>query len=280
MKGEFTDKVGFHKAITGDADYITEIEMIDQNPIGKSSRSNPVTYIKAYDEIRDLYAKQPMSKMRGFQPKHFSFNVDGGRCDACKGEGEQVVEMQFLADVHLTCDVCNGKRFKEEVLEVTYKTKSIHHILELSVDEAVAFFSSSKEGAAIAKAIQPLQDVGLGYIKLGQSSDTLSGGEAQRVKLASFLGKGKGAGHILFIFDEPTTGLHFHDIKKLLASFNALIEQGHSILVIEHNTDVIKSADWVIDLGPEAGDMGGSLVYNGVPKGLKEVEESYTGRYM
>jgi excinuclease ABC subunit A len=277
LKGEFADKVGFHKAITGDVESIDAIEMIDQNPIGKSSRSNPVTYIKAYDEIRDLYAKQPMAKMRGFQPKHFSFNVDGGRCDACKGEGEQIVEMQFLADVHLTCEACNGKRFKEEVLEVTYRLKSIHDVLEMSVDEAIEFFKDEK---SICKAIQPLQDVGLGYIKLGQSSDTLSGGEAQRVKLASFLGKGKGAGHILFIFDEPTTGLHFHDIKKLLTSFNALIEQGHSILVIEHNTDVIKSADWVIDLGPEAGDMGGNLVYSGEPKGLKDVKESYTGRFM
>ena len=277
LKGEFADKVGFHKAITGDVDYITQLEMIDQNPIGKSSRSNPITYIKAYDEIRDLYARQPLSKMRGFQPKHFSFNVDGGRCDACKGEGEQVVEMQFLADVHLVCDVCNGKRFKEEVLEVTYKNKGIFDVLEMSVDEAIEFFKDEKN---LSKAIQPLQDVGLGYIKLGQSSDTLSGGEAQRVKLASFLGKGKGSGHILFIFDEPTTGLHFHDIKKLLASFNALIEQGHSIIVIEHNTDVIKSADWVIDLGPEAGDEGGNLVYSGVPSGLKKVKESYTGRFM
>ncbi len=290
LKGEFADKVGFHKAITGDVEYISEIEMIDQNPIGKSSRSNPVTYIKAYDEIRDLYSRQPMSKMRGFQPKHFSFNVDGGRCDACKGEGEQVVEMQFLADVHLVCEVCNGKRFKQEVLEVTYHAKNIDDVLNMSVDEAVEFFSlpggskvgktSKDDGAIIAKAIRPLQDVGLGYIKLGQSSDTLSGGEAQRVKLASFLGKGKGAGNILFIFDEPTTGLHFHDIKKLLASFNALIEQGHSILVIEHNTDVIKSADWVIDLGPEAGDIGGSLVYSGAPNGLKDINESYTGRFL
>jgi excinuclease ABC subunit A len=277
IKGEFSDKVGFHKAITGDIESIDHIQMIDQNPIGKSSRSNPITYIKAYDEVRDLFAKQGMSKMRGFQPKHFSFNVDGGRCDACKGEGEQVVEMQFLADVHLVCDVCNGKRFKEEVLEVTYKMKSIHDILELSVDEAIEFFKDEKN---LAKAIQPLQDVGLGYIKLGQSSDTLSGGEAQRVKLASFLGKGKGAGHILFIFDEPTTGLHFHDIKKLLASFHALIEQGHSLLVIEHNTDVIKSADWVIDLGPEAGDAGGTLVYAGLPSGLKKIKESYTGKFM
>ena len=188
--------------------------------------------------------------------------------------------MQFLADVHLICDVCHGKRFKEEVLEVTYKMKNIHDVLEMSVDEAVDFFSAAKDSAGIAKAIQPLQDVGLGYIKLGQSSDTLSGGEAQRVKLASFLGKGKGAGHILFIFDEPTTGLHFHDIKKLLASFNALIEQGHSILVIEHNTDVIRSADWVIDLGPEAGDMGGNLVFSGIPSELKKVKDSYTGKFM
>jgi excinuclease ABC subunit A len=277
LKGEFAEKVGFHKAITGDIEHISQVELIDQNPIGKSSRSNPVTYIKAYDEIRDVFAKQPMAKMRGFQPKHYSFNVDGGRCDACKGEGEQVVEMQFLADVHLVCDVCHGKRFKEEVLEVTYKMKSIYDVLNMSVDEALEFFKDEKN---IAKAIQPLQDVGLGYIKLGQSSDTLSGGEAQRVKLASFLGKGKGIGHVLFIFDEPTTGLHFHDIKKLLASFNALIDQGHSILVIEHNTDVIRSADWVIDLGPEAGDKGGNLVYSGVPAGLKNVKESYTGRFM
>jgi len=280
MKGEFVDKVGFHKAITGDVDSISQIELVDQNPIGKSSRSNPITYIKAYDEIRDLFAKQPLSKMRGFQPKHFSFNVDGGRCDTCKGEGEQIVEMQFLADVHLTCEVCNGKRFKEEVLEVQFNGKSVFDVLEMSVDDAIQFFAAHKESQNIAKAIQPLQDVGLGYIKLGQSSDTLSGGEAQRVKLASFLGKGKGHGHILFIFDEPTTGLHFNDIKKLLASFNALIGQGHSILVIEHNTDVIKSADWLIDLGPEAGDAGGNLVFAGVPKDIKKVKESYTGRFL
>ena len=222
-------------------------------------------------------------------PKHFSFNVDGGRCDACKGEGEQLVEMQFLADVHLVCDVCNGKRFKEEVLEVHYKEKSIHDVLEMSVDEAIGFFGTPVEklksktaddGADVAKKIQPLSDVGLGYIKLGQSSNTLSGGEAQRVKLASFLGKGKAIGHILFIFDEPTTGLHFHDIKKLLTSFNALVEQGHSILVIEHNTDVIKSCDWVIDLGPEAGDAGGNLVFAGKPQDMKKVKESYTGKFL
>lgn len=277
LKGEFTEKVGLFKNLAGDVDYISQIEMIDQNPIGKSSRSNPITYIKAYDHIRDLYAKQPMSKTRGFQPKHFSFNVDGGRCDTCKGEGEQVVEMQFLADVHLTCESCGGKRFKEEVLEVHYKGKGIHDVLEMSVDEAIDFFVDEKP---IRTAIQPLQDVGLGYIKLGQSSDTLSGGEAQRVKLASFLGKGKGIGHVLFIFDEPTTGLHFHDIKKLLASFNALIEQGHSLIVIEHNTDVIRSADWVIDMGPEAGDEGGTMVYAGVPSGLKKIKESYTGKFL
>lgn len=288
IKGEFAEKVGLNKGVGGDIDYLSQVEMIDQNPIGKSSRSNPVTYIKAYDEIRDLFSKQPLSKMRGYQPKHFSFNVDGGRCDACKGEGEQVVEMQFLADVHLVCEVCGGKRFKQEILEVAYNGKNIYDVLEMSVDESIAFFrqesGSKKKSAAsgedVARKLQPLSDVGLGYIKLGQSSDTLSGGEAQRVKLASFLGKGSGQGHLLFIFDEPTTGLHFHDIKKLLASFNALIEQGHSIIVIEHNTDVIKSADWLIDLGPEAGDEGGNLVYAGVPEGIKKVKESFTGKYL
>jgi len=286
LKGEGVDKAGLHKAITGDVEAISQIEMVDQNPIGKSSRSNPVTYIKAYDEIREMYSKQPLSKIRGFQPKHFSFNVDGGRCDACSGEGEQIVEMQFLADVHLTCEVCGGKRFKEEVLEVTYKNKNIWDVLDMSVDDAIQFFVDEPE---VAKKIQPLSNVGLGYVKLGQSSNTLSGGEAQRVKLASFLGKparmtgsdgGKSNGNILFIFDEPTTGLHFHDIKKLLASFNALIDQGHSILVIEHNTDVIKSADWVIDLGPEAGDGGGNLVFAGNPEELKKCKESYTGNYL
>lgn len=277
LKGEFTEKAGLHKAITGDIDSISQVEMIDQNPIGKSSRSNPVTYIKAYDEIRDLFSRQPLSKLRGFQPKHFSFNVDGGRCDACKGEGEQIVEMQFLADVHLTCDVCGGKRFKEEVLEVKYRDKSIFDVLDMSVDDATDFFRDETD---VAKKIQPLHDVGLGYVKLGQSSDTLSGGEAQRVKLASFLGKGRSQGSILFIFDEPTTGLHFHDIKKLLASFNALIEQGHSIIVIEHNMDVIRSADWIIDLGPEAGSEGGSLVYAGDPAGFKKAKSSRTAVFL
>ncbi|MCR6720029.1 MAG: excinuclease ABC subunit UvrA [Chitinophagaceae bacterium] len=277
LKGEPGEKVGAHKNIVGDLDAFSQIEMVDQNPIGKSSRSNPVTYIKAYDEIRDLYARQPLSKMRGFQPKHFSFNVDGGRCDTCKGEGEQVVEMQFLADVHLVCESCGGKRFKEEVLEVKYHDKSIHDVLEMSVDEAIDFFYDEKH---LSKALQPLSDVGLGYVKLGQSSDTLSGGEAQRVKLASFLGRGRANNKILFIFDEPTTGLHFHDIQKLLTSFQALIEQGHSIVVIEHNTDVIRSADWLIDLGPEAGDEGGNLVYAGPPAGIKKEKSSYTGKFL
>ncbi len=281
LKDDFVDKPGLFRGLSGDIDSLKQIELVDQNPIGKSSRSNPVTYIKAYDEIRDLYSKQPLSKMRGFMPKHFSFNVDGGRCDACSGEGEQVVEMQFLADVHLLCDVCNGKRFKEEVLEVSFNGKNIHDVLEMSVDDAIIFFSKDeKSGADVAKKIQPLSDVGLGYIKLGQSSNTLSGGEAQRVKLASFLGKGKSSGNILFIFDEPTTGLHFHDIKKLLASFNALVEQGHSIIVIEHNTDVLKSCDWIIDLGPEAGDAGGNLVFAGKPIDLKKCKESYTAKFL
>ena len=275
--GEGADRPGVFRSLGGDLKNIGHVEQVDQNPIGKSSRSNPVTYIKAYDEIRKLYAKQPLAKMRGFVEKHFSFNTDGGRCDTCKGEGEVIVEMQFLADVHLLCEVCKGKRFKEEVLEVTYRTKSIYDILELSVDEAIGFFADEKK---LAESIQPLSDVGLGYIKLGQSSDTLSGGEAQRVKLASFLGKGRVKEKVLFIFDEPTTGLHMHDIKKLLGSFNALIEQGHSIIVIEHNTDVIRSADWVIDIGPEGGVGGGYVLYSGQPDGLKNVAQSHTGQYL
>jgi excinuclease ABC subunit A len=277
LKGEFADKVGLHKSITGPVEEIAQVEMVDQNPIGKSSRSNPVTYIKAWDEVRDLFSSQPLSKIRGYQPKHFSFNVDGGRCDTCKGEGEQVVEMQFLADVHLTCEACGGKRFKEEVLEVQYREKNIFDVLEMSVDDALDFF---KDEAAIRDKIKPLSDVGLGYVKLGQSSDTLSGGEAQRVKLASFLGKGKSQGKILFIFDEPTTGLHFHDIRKLLDALNALIDQGHSVIVIEHNLDVIRCADWIIDLGPEAGDAGGEVIYAGVPSGLKKAKTSQTGKFM
>lgn len=275
--GNGGERPGLHQFLGGDLNNITQVEMVDQNPIGKSSRSNPVTYIKAWDEIRKLLAKQPVARMRGFAERHFSFNTDGGRCDTCKGEGIVVVEMQFLADVHLLCETCKGKRFKEEVLEVTYREKNVYQILELSVDEAIEFFRDEKK---IVNALKPLSDVGLGYIKLGQSSDTISGGEAQRVKLASFLGKGKSKDKILFIFDEPTTGLHMHDIKKLLASFDALIEQGHSILVVEHNTDVIKSADWVIDLGPEGGAAGGNLLYEGEPEGLKNVPESHTGKYL
>lgn len=272
-----TEMKGGFSAIKGDLHLFDQIEMVDQNPIGKSSRSNPVTYIKAYDAIRDVYSKQALSKIRGFLPKHFSFNVDGGRCDTCKGEGEQLVEMQFLADVHLVCEDCGGKRFKEAVLEVQYKGKSIHDVLEMSVDEAIEFFGEEKN---IVLAISPLQEVGLGYVKLGQSSSTLSGGEAQRVKLASFLGKGKASSKMLFIFDEPTTGLHFHDIHKLLKAFNALIDQGHSLIVVEHNTDIIKSADWVIDMGPEAGVNGGTVVYAGVPSGLAKSKASQTGKYL
>ena len=272
------DRPGLHDSLSGALDKIKQVELVDQNPIGKSSRSNPVTYVKAWDSIRDVYSSQGLSKIRGFQPRHFSFNVDGGRCDTCKGEGEQTVEMQFLADVHLVCESCNGKRFKDEVLEVEYNGKNIHDVLEMSVDEAIEFFKSEKD---IPLRLKPLQDVGLGYIKLGQSSGTLSGGEAQRVKLASFLGKGKGHQEkIMFIFDEPTTGLHFHDINKLLASFNALLDLGHSIVVIEHNLDVIRTSDWLIELGPEAGEGGGQLVYAGVPEGIKKNKGSRTAPFL
>lgn len=271
------EKPGALDQLQGDLDAITAVELIDQNPIGKSSRSNPVTYIKAYDDIRSLYANLKIAKVRGLQPKYFSFNVDGGRCDTCKGEGEITVEMQFLADVHLVCDACKGKRFKEEVLEVTFKEKNIYDVLEMSVDEAITFFDKEKQ---LKMKLQTLSDVGLGYIKLGQSSDTLSGGEAQRVKLASYLGKGKSNEKVLFIFDEPTTGLHFHDINKLLASFYALLAMGHSIIVIEHNIDVIRNANWIIDIGPEGGVNGGHVLYEGIPSLLKKVKESYTGKYL
>ncbi len=275
--GTGADRPGLHSRLAGDLHRITSVEMVDQNPIGKSSRSNPVTYIKAWDEIRKLFARQPLAKMRGFAEKHFSFNTDGGRCDTCKGEGEVTVEMQFLADVHLLCESCKGKRFKDEVLEITYREKNVYDILEMSVDEAIDFFSAEKK---IKTAMQPLADVGLGYVKLGQSSNTLSGGEAQRVKLASFLGRHAGREKILFIFDEPTTGLHMHDIRKLLQSFNALIDNGHSVIVIEHNTDVIRSADWVIDLGPEGGAGGGHLLYAGPPAGIKKSRQSLTAQYL
>lgn len=272
-----SDAQAFSLLLDGDWRKVSQVEMIDQNPIGKSSRSNPVTYVKAYDAIRDLYASLPGSKTRGFKSSFFSFNVDGGRCENCKGDGEIIVEMQFLADVHLQCEDCKGKRFKPDILEVKYREKSIADVLEMSIDEAILFFRDHQE---VATKLQPLADVGLGYVQLGQSSSTLSGGEAQRVKLASFLGKGKTKDHILFIFDEPTTGLHFHDIRKLMDAFNALIDSGHSILVIEHNMEVIKCADWVIDLGPEGGDKGGYLVYEGTPEGLTEVPESFTGKYL
>lgn len=268
---------GMFTNISGNLKTITQIEMVNQNPIGKSSRSNPVTYVKAYDSIRKLMADQPLSKIRGFQPKHFSFNVDGGRCDTCKGEGEQVVEMQFLADVRLECEACNGKRFKQEVLDIKYKDKSIFEILELSIEEALDFFSKETD---IIQKLKPLLDVGLGYVKLGQSSSTLSGGEAQRVKLASFLVKEQSREHVFFIFDEPTTGLHFHDIQKLLTALNALVEKGHSVLVVEHNMEVIKSADWAIDLGPEGGVDGGHLVFQGTPEDLIKVGSSYTGKFL
>jgi excinuclease ABC subunit A len=268
---------GVHTGVEGDLNYLTGVEMISQSPIGKSSRSNPVTYVKAYDAIRDLMAKQQLSRIRGLQPKHFSFNVEGGRCETCKGEGEILVEMQFLADVRLECEECKGKRFRQEVLDVTYKNKNIFEILELSIEESLDFFSNQKE---IIQKIKPLSDVGLGYVKLGQSSSTLSGGEAQRVKLAGFLTAQSNSGHIFFIFDEPTTGLHFHDIRKLLDAMNALVENGHSVLVVEHNLEVIKSADWVIDLGPEGGTEGGHLLYQGTPEGLLLSEKSHTARYL
>lgn len=273
----FGGKAGVFKEITGYKNKIKKIEFVDQNPIGRSSRSNPVTYIKAYDAIRDLFASQSLSKIRGYQPKHFSFNVEGGRCDACEGEGEQLVEMQFLADVHLECEVCHGKRFKQEILEVTYNQKNIADVLDLTVDEAILFFKEKKD---VANRLQPLQDVGLGYVHLGQSSSTLSGGEAQRVKLASFLGKGMAKESVLFIFDEPTTGLHFHDINKLLKAFNALIEIGHTVVVVEHNIDVIKCADWIIDLGPKGGEEGGNLVFEGTPENLIKNKESITAIYL
>jgi len=275
----YGDKIGQHTKVEGDFDTLKTVEFIDQNPIGRSSRSNPVTYIKAYDDIRALFSNQKLAKIRNYKPKHFSFNVEGGRCETCKGEGEVTIEMQFMADVHLECDVCNGKRFKKEVLEVTFDGKSIDDILNLTIDDAVTFFSENLV-PKIANKLKPLQDVGLGYVTLGQSSSTLSGGEAQRIKLASFLVKGNTKDKALFIFDEPTTGLHFHDIKKLLASFNALIEKGHSIIVIEHNIDLIKCADYIIDLGLEGGKNGGNLIYQGTPEALAKNKDSYTAEYL
>jgi excinuclease ABC subunit A len=273
------DKAGQFSEIRGSFSHIKHIEYVDQNPIGRSSRSNPVTYIKAYDDIRDLYAKEKLSKIRGYLPKHFSFNVDGGRCETCKGDGSINVEMVFMADVELPCETCGGKRFKKEILEVTFEGKNIDDILTMTIDDAISFFSAHKQTKIIQK-LQPLQDVGLGYVQLGQSSSTLSGGEAQRIKLASFLVKGATKDKALFVFDEPTTGLHFHDIKKLLTSLDALIEKGHSIIVIEHNLDLIKCADWIIDLGPEGGENGGQLLAVGTPEEIVKNKKSITGKYL
>lgn len=271
------EQTGLFDGLEGDITRIEQVELVDQNPIGRSSRSNPVTYVKAWDEIRALYASRPAAKATGLKPASFSFNVEGGRCDVCQGDGEVKVEMQFMADIILPCEACGGKRFKQHVLDVQYQEKSVADVLDLSVEEALAFFADQPK---IMAKLKPLQDVGLGYVRLGQSSSTLSGGEAQRIKLASFLIKGNNSKKTLFIFDEPTTGLHFHDIHKLLKSFDALIAQGNSILVIEHNMDMIKSADWVIDIGPEGGENGGELVFAGTPEDIAKREDSYTGQFL
>ncbi|MBN1924914.1 MAG: excinuclease ABC subunit UvrA [Prolixibacteraceae bacterium] len=279
--GQYGEVTGKHDHISGDIHLLGQVEMIDQNPIGKSSRSNPVTYLKAYDEIRALFANQPGAKAQGLKPSHFSFNVDGGRCDECQGEGVIKVEMQFMADVFLVCESCDGKRFKEDILDIHYHGKNIHDVLEMTVDEAITFFSkeNSSTGKKIVKKLKPLQEVGLGYVHLGQSSSTLSGGESQRVKLASFLAREKDE-PTLFIFDEPTTGLHFHDIKTLLDSLNALLNRNHTILIIEHNLEVIKTADWIIDLGPEGGDKGGRIVISGTPEEVSRNDKSWTGQFL
>lgn len=277
MIHNYGEKPGLYSSISGDINSLHQIEMIDQNPIGKSSRSNPVTYIKAYDAIRDLFSKKKLSKIRGYKPKNFSFNVDGGRCETCKGEGNITIEMQFLADVKLKCEECKGKRFKKEILEVKYKDKNISDVLNFTVDEAMDFFIEFPD---VYNKIKPLQDVGLGYVKLGQSSSTLSGGEAQRVKLASYLGKETATKKILFIFDEPSTGLHFEDIKKLLLAFNALIENGHSVFIIEHNMDILKCADYIIDLGSEGGEKGGNLIFQGKPEEMLKSKKGYTWKFL
>src|SRR6201996_1759774 len=271
------EQTGSYDELSGDYNKVEQVELVDQNPIGRSSRSNPVTYVKAWDEIRNLFAAQPAAKAGGLKPSAFSFNVEGGRCDVCQGEGEVKIEMQFMADIFLTCETCGGKRFKQHILDVTYQDKSVADVLDMTIDEALDFFR--KEPKILSK-IKPLADVGLGYVQLGQSSNTLSGGEAQRIKLASFLVKGNNTSKTLFIFDEPTTGLHFADIKKLLKSFDALLDQGNTIIVIEHNMDVIKCADWVIDIGPEGGDRGGKVVFEGVPEDLIKQKDSYTGKFL
>lgn len=277
--GIYGTKIGEFDELTGAVNRIHNIELIDQNPIGKSTRSNPVTYVKAYDDIRNLFAKQKASKLLGFQPKHFSFNVDGGRCETCKGEGVITIEMQFMADVELECETCHGNRFKKEILEVKFHDKNISDILHMTVDEAVEFFTKHKEPKIVEK-ILPLQETGLGYVQLGQSSSTLSGGEAQRIKLASFLTKGATTKHTLFIFDEPSTGLHFHDVQKLLKALRALIDIGHTVFVIEHHMDIIKCADWIIDIGPEGGKNGGNVVVAGTPEEIIQVKDSYTGKFL
>ena len=277
--GGYGEKAGQFTSVSGKYGHIKHVEFVDQNPIGRSSRSNPVTYIKAYDDIRNLYASQKLSKIRNYQAKHFSFNVDGGRCEKCKGEGEITVEMQFMADVHLECDTCGGKRFKKDVLEVTFNNSNIDDVLNMTIDDAIAFFEAGEQKKIVGK-LKPLQDVGLGYVTLGQSSSTLSGGEAQRIKLASFLVKGTTKDKALFIFDEPTTGLHFHDIKKLLKSFTALIKKGHSIVVIEHNIELIKCADYIIDLGPGGGENGGQLLAEGTPEEVVKSKKSFTAKYL
>ena len=279
---------GTFRGLSGNLDRITQVEYVDQNPIGKSSRSNAVTYLKVYDDIRKLLSDQQYAKLNGYTPSHFSFNIDGGRCPECQGEGFVKIGMQFMADVTMVCEACGGKRFKPDILEVRYKEKNIDDILNMSVDEAIAFFGSQDDPVArrIAERLQPLVDVGLSYIKLGQSSSTLSGGESQRIKLAYFLsmtdtsGKSTKQQRILFIFDEPTTGLHFYDVEKLLKAFDALLAKGHTIVVVEHNLDVIRTADWVVDLGPEAGDEGGHLVFAGTPEQLRSCAGSYTAKYL
>jgi excinuclease ABC subunit A len=280
--GVFGDSIGNFGQLTGDLKLIKAIEFVDQNPIGKSSRSNPITYVKAFDEIRELFSKQPLAKMRGYKPGFFSFNVEGGRCEMCEGEGEITVGMQFMADVHLECETCQGKRYKQETLEIEYRGINIADLLEMDIQSALDFFKegTDKLDAKIVDKIQPLVNVGLGYLQVGQSSSTLSGGEAQRIKLASFLSKGYNAPSTLFIFDEPTTGLHFHDIDKLVIAFNALIDSGHSIVVIEHNTEVIKCADWIIDLGPEGGKNGGNILFTGTPEDLVKLKENATGQFL
>eukprot|EP01029_Cantina_marsupialis_P024795 TRINITY_DN644_c0_g4_i1.p1 TRINITY_DN644_c0_g4~~TRINITY_DN644_c0_g4_i1.p1 ORF type:complete len:928 (+),score=60.68 TRINITY_DN644_c0_g4_i1:215-2998(+) len=279
--GGYSDKSGHFDALKGDLNLITNIEFVDQNPIGKSSRSNPVTYLKAYDEIRKLYADQKAAKYAGYKASHFSFNIDGGRCEECQGEGIIKVEMQFMADIYLQCESCKGRRFKDDILDIRYKEKNIHDILEMTVNEATEFFAQGKGTTEkkIVQKLQPLVDVGLGYVKLGQSSSTLSGGESQRVKLASFLAKEK-AEPCLFVFDEPTTGLHFHDINRLMDAFNALISRGHTLIIIEHNMEIIKSADWLIDLGPEGGSDGGNIVFEGTPEDASICKQSYTGKFL